>query len=111
MQNQKNYKTHPSLPSLSHSIESTTSRLHTPRTSSSERVNIHQKTNSEPMPVKRWDDSQLELELAEDDFMDKPKIRRHSSLRLKHFSGNCLKFRHQDKHSSKMVKKIYNWFT
>lgn len=94
MQNQENHKTHQSLPSLSHSIESSTSRLHTPCSSSAERVNGHQKTN--PEPTKRWDDTQLELEFAEDDLMDKKKIRYHSSLRLKHY------FRHQSqkRHSS-----------
>lgn len=46
------------------------------------------KRYSEPSPVvtKRWDDSQLEMELAEDDLIDaykKKKVRRNSSLRLK----------------------------
>lgn len=49
-------------------------------------IQLNSKRYSEPSPVvtKRWDDSQLEMELAEDDLIDKKKkVRRNSSLRLK----------------------------
>jgi hypothetical protein len=100
---------HKSIPSLSSSISTVenTSTSSTPRTSSSYTNNTtlthssslrsnyaqqlqppqHHKRYSEPSPIitKRWDDSQLEMELAEDDLIDdkKKKVRRNSSLRLK----------------------------
>ncbi|GAA5815499.1 hypothetical protein MFLAVUS_009011 [Mucor flavus] len=77
------------------------------------------KRYSEPLvPVKRWDDSQLEMELAEDDLiMDKKKnkVRRNSSLRFKQ-SYIIDKFRqHRQEEEKKTVKftrpfkKLYDW--
>ncbi|GAA5796742.1 hypothetical protein HPULCUR_002117 [Helicostylum pulchrum] len=79
------------------------------------------KRYSEPLvPVKRWDDSQLEMELAEDDLiMDKKKnkVRRNSSLRFKQ-SYIIDKFRqhHRQEETKKKTvkftrpfKKLYDW--
>lgn len=77
------------------------------------------KRYSEPLvPAKRWDDSQLEMELAEDDLiMDKKKnkVRRNSSLRFKQ-SYIIDKFRqHHQEEKKKTVKftrpfkKLYDW--
>ncbi|KAI8063997.1 hypothetical protein BDF21DRAFT_427989 [Thamnidium elegans] len=76
------------------------------------------KRYSEPLvPVKRWDDSQLEMELAEDDLiMDKKKskVRRNSSLRFKQ-SYIIDKFRHHRQEEKKSIKftrpfkKLYDW--
>lgn len=66
------------------------------------------KRYSEPLaPVKRWDDSQLEMELAEDDLiMDKKKnkARRNSSLRFKQ-SFIIDKFRHHHQQEEDMSNK------
>ncbi|KAG2200671.1 hypothetical protein INT47_005827 [Mucor saturninus] len=119
---------HRSIPSLSSSIASSE-----PRTSSSSSTNnyysyqnfnpqalsystslrsnrvvtpVEQKRYSEPL--KRWDDSQLEIELAEDDLIVNKK--KNSSLRF------IDKFRHhrQQDHDRKnsiarSFKKVYDW--
>lgn len=122
---------HRSIPSLSSSIASSE-----PRTSSSSSTNnyyLYQNFNPQPLthstslrsnhkvvtaieqkrysePLKRWDDSQLEMELAEDDLiMDKKKLRRNSSLRI------IDKFRHRQQQDPKKspitrsFKKVYDW--
>ncbi|KAI9340739.1 hypothetical protein BD770DRAFT_217147 [Pilaira anomala] len=69
------------------------------------------KRYSEPLaPVKRWDDSQLEMELAEDDLiMDKKKnkARRNSSLRFKQ-SFIFDKFRHHHHHHHQQEEEMSN---
>ncbi|KAI8076657.1 uncharacterized protein B0P05DRAFT_545349 [Gilbertella persicaria] len=146
---------HRSMPSLSSSISSNDTS--SPRTSSSEYSQYFHNTNlkhssslklitkiqqepnlkrfSEPLPsvpttpkVKRWDDSQLEMELAEDDLIQsgQKKVRRNSSLRLKEklqLSESFIKekFRHHKKEDdvlvttikhkklSKSFRKVYDW--
>jgi hypothetical protein len=127
-----NMNYHRSIPSLSSSIASSE-----PRTSSSSSTNnyyLYQSFNSQPLtystslksnkvvtsieqkrysePLKRWDDSQLEMELAEDDLiMDKKKkVRRNSSFRL------IDKFRHHRQQDqvkpnsiTRSFKEVYDW--
>ncbi|KAG2236568.1 hypothetical protein INT48_000868 [Thamnidium elegans] len=119
---------HRSIPSLSSSISS--SENNTPRTSSSScsttnNYYLYQNFNAPPATeitklthtIKRWDDSQLEMELAEDDLiMDKKKskVRRNSSLRFKQ-SYIIDKFRHHRQEEKKSIKftrpfkKLYDW--
>lgn len=61
-------------------------------------------------PISRWDDSQLEIELAEDDLIDK-KVRRSSSLRLKLASESLKeKFRNDNKSNRfAKFKRLYDW--
>ncbi|OBZ90761.1 hypothetical protein A0J61_01171 [Choanephora cucurbitarum] len=147
---------HRSIPSLSSSISS--NDTHSPRTSSSSinyscpnlkqsaplklNTQIHQKRLSEPLSpispmtpkVKRWDDSQLEMELAEDDLIEssQKKVRRNSSLRLKeklqlsesfikeklrshkreYSDDDILYYTTQNKNKTKLsrsLKKVYDW--
>lgn len=83
-------------------------------------IAIEQKRYSEPPPVtttKRWDDSQLEMVLAEDDFLQQSKVRRNSSLRLKEklqlsesFIKDKLRNHRNNKTSKKSLRKrIYDW--
>jgi hypothetical protein len=63
---------------------------------------------------RRWDDSQLEMELAEDDdLIHKKTFKRYSSLRFKQFSKDKLLFRHNQRQSSNktLFNRISNWFT
>ncbi|KAL4211322.1 hypothetical protein AB4K20DRAFT_1866676 [Rhizopus microsporus] len=68
---------------------------------------------SELAPTRRWDDSQLEMELAEDDLIEEQRKKKfiNSSLRLK-LSEN-LKFRHSHSNSNNtpLFKRLYSWFT
>ncbi|EIE81699.1 hypothetical protein RO3G_06404 [Rhizopus delemar RA 99-880] len=66
MQEAPKHKHHRSMPSLSFSTSTSgeNSNLSSPRTS------YHLKRHSDS--IRRWDDSQLELELAEDDLIKKP---------------------------------------
>jgi hypothetical protein len=123
---------HRSMPSLSSSISSNdTSTNNSPRTSTSNNfsyncnynaLELSNKRHSEPTPpTKRWDDSQLEMELAEDDLIYKEKVRRNSSLRFKQtlqLSESLKeKFRHrqqqqmplQENKLSKSFKRVRNW--
>ncbi|KAI8647597.1 hypothetical protein BD408DRAFT_408198 [Parasitella parasitica] len=120
---------HRSVPSLSSSIASNdTSANNSPRTSTSNNSSYNcnfldlssKKRHSEPaQPVKRWDDSQLEMELAEDDLICKTKVRRSSSLRFRQTIHESLKekFRHRQQQQSplpaiklsKPFKKIRDW--
>ncbi|CEP14420.1 hypothetical protein [Parasitella parasitica] len=124
---------HRSVPSLSSSIASNdTSANNSPRTSTSNNSSYNcsfldltsKKRHSEPaQPAKRWDDSQLEMELAEDDLIP-TKVRRSSSLRFRQTIHESLKekFRHRQQQQqqqqqtplpsirlSKPFKKIRNW--
>lgn len=139
---------HRSIPSLSSSISSNETNQ-SPRTSSSSYYNQtyehHQlplelkkstETNApkSPTSIKRWDDSQLEMELAEDDLISNRKVRRNSSLRIKQklqFSESYLKSKFassttakddkdliteynrkvgvQGNKFSRSMKKIYHW--
>ncbi|CAO0796426.1 unnamed protein product [Mucor circinelloides] len=122
---------HRSMPSLSSSISSNdTSTNNSPRTSTSANSNYNcnynaldiasKKRHSEPTPpTKRWDDSQLEMELAEDDLIYKGKVRRNSSLRFKQtlqLSESIKeKFRHrqqqqqQESKLSRSLKRVRDW--
>ncbi|KAI9259883.1 hypothetical protein BY458DRAFT_516945 [Sporodiniella umbellata] len=60
------HKHHRSMPSLSFSILTTD-------TASSPRTSQHIKRHSDSLPGKRWDDSPFEMELAEDDWIQKKK--------------------------------------
>ncbi|KAG1444237.1 hypothetical protein G6F56_010381 [Rhizopus delemar] len=116
-QQKPGHKTHQSLPSLTFSIASSEINSHpsSPLTSTFNHI-YQQKRNSEPMPSRRWDDSQLEMELAEDDLMDTKTHRRHSSLRFKRKllpSENYFnKFRRSpSSNNNSLLKKISNWFS
>ncbi|KAI8976182.1 hypothetical protein BDB01DRAFT_803586 [Pilobolus umbonatus] len=106
---------HQSIPSLSSSISSNDTNIATPRTSSSSCRPYLNKRNSEP-PMKRWDDSQLEIELAEDDLIEEKKIRRNS-LRFKLQQSESFlidKFRQRNKESkqkrlSNSIKRLCKW--
>lgn len=127
---------HRSIPSFSSSISSHDS----PRTSSSscyynplqldsKKSTETTNSSSSPTSVKRWDDSQLEMELAEDDLISSSrKVRRNSSLRLKQKLNLKSKFSTitpkddkelitkynqkvitQGNKFSKSMKKVYQW--
>ena len=87
---QPTHKHHRSMPSLSFSISSTSYQ-------SSPGTSIHHKRHSETISVKRWDDSQLEMDLAED--MDDKKQPLMSRMKYK-----LSQYRHG-------FKKIATWLS
>ncbi|ORE01088.1 hypothetical protein BCV72DRAFT_246199 [Rhizopus microsporus var. microsporus] len=104
----QNHKHHSSITSISSSISSID--LHS---NTSSHTSFTYKRYSELMPTRRWDDSQLEMELAEDDLIEEQRKKKfiNSSLRLK-LSEN-LKFRHSHSNSNNtpLFKRLYSWFT
>ncbi|KAI9282692.1 hypothetical protein BY458DRAFT_497033 [Sporodiniella umbellata] len=100
------HKTHSSLPSLTFSITSTEhnpSHPSSPLGTSFDTSLLSKRPNE---PTKRWDDSQLEMELADDDDFIQP---RRPSLRLKQKllpSENYWKGR-----LTNYLNKLSHWFS
>ncbi|KAI9485668.1 MAG: hypothetical protein EXX96DRAFT_645595 [Benjaminiella poitrasii] len=105
---------HRIIPSLSSSVSSQEISNQSPRTSFSsciDHANYNNKRYSEPQivtPTRRWDDSQLEMELAEDDLIDRVnKVpQRTTSLR---FNKTKLLFHRSSSQHQPLIKKICNW--